>query len=144
MNWFVLTLMALTVYRLTRLIIKDTLPPVLWLRDHISGGWRYPTDKEHHHDNYPEGELEKGSYTLVPGLPGVWSLIDGEVKVHRFKDSWSPFWLAELWSCPWCVSGWIAGGVTAATDITIGLPAPVLQGVAVWALGAVAASREWL
>lgn len=144
MNWFVLTLMALTVYRLTRLVIKDTLPPVLWLRDRISGGWRLPTPEEQHHDNYPTGELENGIHRVVDGLPGVWSLVDGKIQVYRIKASWSPFWLAELWSCPWCVSAWISGGVTAATDIVIGLPAPVLQGVAVWALGAVAASREWL
>lgn len=143
MNWFVLTLMALTAYRLVRLVIKDTLPPVLWLRDRISGGWRYPTDKERHHDNYPEGQ-DEGVCFKVDGLPGAWSKVDGEIKVYRIKASWSPFWLAELWSCPWCVSAWISGGVVAVTDITIGLPAPVLQGVAVWALSAVAASREWL
>ena len=70
--------------------------------------------------------------------------IKGVENRYVYRWSWSPSWLAELWSCPWCVSGWIAGAVTAGTDIMIGLPVPVLQGVAVWALGAVAASREWL
>lgn len=134
MNWFVLTLMALTVYRLTRLVIKDTLPPVLWLRDGLAGGWR------------PLTGAEWGQFNGVKKTELPWPVQGngGDTKRYVYRWSWSPFWLAELWSCPWCVSGWIAGGVTAATDITIGLPAPVLQGVAVWALGAVAASREWL
>lgn len=135
MNWFVLTLMALTVYRLTRLVIKDTLPPVLWLRDHIAGGWRPLTDGEW-------AELRSSDKTVQ----GPWPLrtTDGDTKRYTYRWSWSPEWLAELWSCPWCVSGWIAGGVTAVTDIVIGIPVPVLQGVAVWALGAVAASRKEL
>lgn len=133
MNWFVLTLMALTVYRLTRLVIKDTLPPVLWLRDGLAGGWRPMTGAEW-------AQLRSSD----KAKPAPWPLRDDETNRYVYRWSWSPFWLAELWSCPWCVSGWIAGGVTAVTDITIGLPAPVLQGVAVWALGAVAASREWL
>lgn len=133
MNWFVLILMALTTYRLTRLIVKDTLPPVLWLRDGLAGGWR------------PMTGAEWAQFRVKSAEP-LWQIrvIDKVENRYVYRWSWSPEWLAELWSCPWCVSGWIAGAVTAVTDITIGLPAPVLQGVAVWALGAVAASREWL
>lgn len=133
MNWFVLTLMALTVYRLTRLVIKDTLPPVLWLRDHIAGGWRPMTGKE-------------WAQFRVKSSKPLWlvRVINDDTNRYIYRWSWSPEWLAELWSCPWCVSGWIAGAVTAVTDIVIGIPVPVLQGVAVWALGAVAASRKEL
>lgn len=108
--WLLVVLMSLTVYRCTRLIIKDTLPPVLWLRHHLVGGWG--------------------------------PVVNGEASDPIYRDAWVPEWLADLWSCPWCVSGWIAGAVTLLTDLTIGVAAPVLTGFAVWALGAILASRE--
>lgn len=129
---FLLIVMSLTTYRLTRLIVKDTLPPVLWLRDGLAGGWRPMTDQEW------DRLRAKGSKT-------GWThqTMDGVENRYVYRWSWSPYWLAELWSCPWCVSGWIAGGVTAGTDITIGMSAPVLMGMASWALGALMASREY-
>ena len=44
MTWFVFALLCLTAYRATRLLIKDTFPPVLWLRDNLVGGWRPTTE----------------------------------------------------------------------------------------------------
>lgn len=42
-----LLVMALATYRLTRLVVEDTFPPVLWLRDRVAGGWRPLTLAEH-------------------------------------------------------------------------------------------------
>ena len=41
-----LIVMSLATYRLTRLVVADTFPPVLWLRDRLAGGWRPLTAKE--------------------------------------------------------------------------------------------------
>jgi hypothetical protein len=54
-----------------------------------------------------------------------------------------PQWIADLLSCPWCASGWIALAVTAGTWAWVGLPMPVLVWFAVWAVGALIAGQEW-
>lgn len=131
MNLYVLlALLPLASYRITRLITKDSFPPVQWIRDRVAGGWRplagneQPTDFEARNLMYQ----------------------DGENLVYIVRRSWSPYWLAELMSCPWCASGWVA------LAATVPLPAAGLIGwwyllviwPAVWAIAAVLASRKWL
>lgn len=141
--WLLLVLLVLAAYRLTRLVIKDTFPPVLWLRDLVAGGSRKPTRAEMYHESYP-GDLEPGVSALAPGLKGVWYRDDeGQVWVHRANASWSPHWLGELITCPWCASAYVSGAVVAATDVVYGVPAPWLTGLAVWAGASLLASREW-
>lgn len=140
--WLLLVLLVATAYRLTRLVVKDTFPPVLWVRDRLAGGPRKPTRAEQYHDNYPN-DLEPGVSKTVPGLRGVWYLYDGQTYVHRAPASWAPHWLGELITCPWCASAYVSGAVVAVTDLTYGLPAPWLYGFAVWAGAALLASREW-
>lgn len=132
MIWFVAVCMALTVYRATRLITRDTFPPVLWLRDTLSGGWRPLTEQE-------------WRWRVDPKLDTSWMRMDDSAPPNRWVEraAWSPYWLAELVSCPWCASGWIAGALTLATDLTYGLPVPWLVGPAVWGAGALLASKEW-
>jgi hypothetical protein len=127
--WLLLLVMSLATYRLTRLVVADTFPPVLWLRDRVAGGWRPLTEPEHN------------SQTRWK----EWEIRDIDDEGHRYvtRARWSPFWLAELMSCPWCASGWLAGGVTAGTWAVVGLPVPVLVWLAVWAVGALIASQEW-
>lgn len=131
MNAFLLLgLMSLAVYRLTRLVVRDTFPPVLWVRDRVAGGWRPLTESE-----------RSGPGKLVP--EPHWTKIDGVLNRYVRRASWSPHWLAELLTCPWCASGWITGIVVLATDMTTGVPAPVLTGLSAWALGALLAARDW-
>jgi hypothetical protein len=106
--WLLLLVMSLATYRLTRLVVEDDFPPVLWARHRLAGGWTGP---------------------------------DEDVPVHR--ASWVPQWLADLVSCPWCASGWIAAGVTAGVWAVVGLPVPLLVWPAVWAVGALIAAQEW-
>jgi hypothetical protein len=138
--WLLLTVMSLATYRGTRLVVEDTFPPVLWLRDRLVGGWRPLTLKEQ--EQHPLPVMEEGQSATMAGLGGV-TVIDGEM--NRYVERWkrSPFWLAELLSCPWCASGWVAAGVTAATWATAGLPVPLLVWGAVWAVGALLAAQEW-
>lgn len=145
MIWLIFLLMSLTAYRVTRLIVRDTFPPVLWLRDRLAGGYRQPTRAEMYHPAYPVGELEPHTSRAIPGLRGLWSLDeDGQIQVWRSHWTYSPHWLAELITCPWCASAYVAGALTAAVDVFYGIPVPWLIGPAVWAVAAVLASREEL
>lgn len=131
--WLLLVLMALTVYRATRLVTTDDFPPLLWARDRISGGWRPLTAPE-------LARYNEGSPSLHPAAVER----HGDVtELYVVRAPWSPYWLAKLVSCAWCASGWIAGAVTLAVDLAVGLPDPWLAGPAVWAAGALMASRSW-
>jgi hypothetical protein len=132
-NWFVLACLVLAAYRLTRLVIKDTFPPVLWLRDKVVGGWRPLTE--------PEQYLALGDDPA--DVPFETTEVDGVRHRWVARHRWSPHWLAELMSCPWCASAYVSGALVAATDLTVGLPVPWLVGPAVWAGAALLASREW-
>lgn len=137
-TWLLLIVMSFATYRLTRLVVADTFPPVLWLRDKLAGGWRPLTLAEHE-------RYVAASPSAQAVLRDVWSYDpDDELgQRHVRRARWSPFWLAELISCPWCASGWIAAGVTAGTWAVVGMPAPLLVWPAVWAVGALLAAQEW-
>lgn len=130
----IVALMILAAYRITRLINKDTLPPLLWARDRLAGGWRKPTEAEWRMIRKPDSG------------PLPFQVRDVNGTAHRWVDRapWVPDWLAELLTCPWCASGWVSGVVVALTDHFVGVPAPWLAGFAVWAGAAMIASRESL
>lgn len=133
MDLWLLIVMALATYRGTRLVVADTFPPVLWLRDRLAGGWRPLTDTE----------WEQVCSAGLAYMAWKTQAVDGVE--HRWveRKKWSPHWLAELLSCPWCASGWVALGVTAGTWALVGMPVPVLVWLAVWAAGALIAAQEW-
>jgi hypothetical protein len=138
--WLLLIVMSLATYRGTRLVVEDTFPPVLWLRDRLVGGWRPLTLKESETNRLPV--MEESQSATVAWLGGL-TVIDGQM--NRYVRRWkrSPFWLADLLSCPWCAGGWVAAGVTAGTWSVVGLPVPVLCWAAVWAVGGILAAQEW-
>jgi hypothetical protein len=139
-----LVFLVLVAYRATRLIVKDTFPLVLWLRDRVAGGYRYPTRAEMYHSNYPVGELEPHVTRIVPGLRGLWSLDpDGRIQVWNSHWKNSPHWLAELITCPWCASAYVSGALVLITDCVIGVQWPWLMGGAVWAGSSLISSRSW-
>lgn len=133
MPWFTLLVLALAAYRITRLIVKDDFPPVLWMRDRLVGGWRPLTPREWDQVR-TVGEPVPFHTKDIPGK-GASRYVE--------RRSWVPYWLAELLGCPWCVSAYVSGALTGATDAVSGVPRPWLVGVAVWALSALLASREW-
>ena len=137
-----IVLMVATSYRLTRLLQKDTFPPVLWLRDKLAGGWRDMTEKETDRVGPAMPTPNMPASNLVGFGPVGHDAADNPIRyIARWKRS--PYWLAELITCPWCASGYIAGLVTAGTDLTMGIAAPVLVGFTVWAGSALLASKEW-
>lgn len=141
-TWLLLVLMSLAVYRLTRLVVEDTFPPVLWVRDRLVGGWRPLTLKEQ--ETKPLPVVEEGQSVTMAGLGQV-QLVDGEL--HRYLDRarWSPQWLADLLSCPFCASGWIAAGVTGGVWawLSPSVPLVLLLWLAAWALGGLLAAQSW-
>lgn len=141
-TWLLIACMAVANYRATRLIAKDDFPPVLWLRDRLAGGWRPLTNKELADGPVQAPTPDDEPFTLDPML-GSLTTIDGRINRYVRRAKWSPYWLAELVSCPWCVSGWLAAALTAAVALTVGVPAPVLVWGAVWGASALLASREW-
>lgn len=125
-------LLTLASYRLTRLVVKDTFPPVLWLRDLLAGGWRPLTDKEW-------GLVRSGKTDHVRPTREI----DGVESRYVHRARWSPYWLAELITCPWCASAYVSAAVVAGTWWATGLPVPFLVWASVWAGSALLASQEW-
>ena len=127
--------MSLATFILTKLIVDLDFPPVLWLRDRVVGGFRPLTLAEQAKLNNPRAQHKVTEWDI--------HLINGEDHLWKTRSKKIPMFFAELMSCPWCTSGWVALGVVAGTWATVGLPAPVLMWLATWALGALMAQHEW-
>lgn len=59
----------------------------------------------------------------------LWRLVGEDSITQPFRDRLDG-WPLELVSCPWCLGSWVAFGVTWVTDDLVGLPVPVLVGLA--------------
>lgn len=95
-------ILALAVYRLTRLVTTDTFPPIQALRDWVLSRW--PTDdtdftEEAVHATETGWETSGGAEVFY---------LDGTFRPTR-PSRW-----AELVTCAWCAGFWIAVCVTAA------------------------------
>lgn len=126
--WLLLIVMTLAVYRLTRLVVTDIFPPVLWVRDRLAGGWRPLTEVEKSKEHFRPGDVEE---------------IDGVLHRYVRRIKASPQWLADLLSCVWCAGGWVALVVTFAVDWAVGVPSPLLVWLAVWGAGSLIAAQDW-
>lgn len=122
-------------YRLTRLITKDTFPPILWLRDRLAGGWRPLTE--------PEWDIFRTDGRKVLGA--VQDIGDTGVNRYVVRASWSPYWLAELLSCPWCASAYVSAALTVwgALWSWYTWPVALVVWLYAWGVAAVVASKEW-
>jgi hypothetical protein len=140
MLWLYLIMMALSGYRLTVLVVRDTFPPVLWLRDRVVGGWRPLTDKEWSAVR-AAGRGEKPFHTQSLDFGGA----RGEQEARWIdRKPWVPYWLAELMSCPWCASGWIALALACAGAAQgfYGWPVAWMVWGSVWAFSALLAAKD--
>jgi hypothetical protein len=134
--WFLLAVMSLATFILTKLVVDLDFPPVLWLRDRVVGGWRPLTLAE-------ANELRGAILTPDAKVSWDWSDLGGERQRWNDRSPWIPLFFSELMSCPWCVSAWMAAGVTGGTWLIIGLPVPVLMWFGSWALGALMAQHDY-
>lgn len=145
--WLLLVVISLAIYRLTRLIVKDTFPPVLWLRDHLVGGWRPLTPGEWNIVRARSFDPKHQPGINEQILPFQMRDVDHgngpEASRWVERAKWVPDWLAELLSCPWCASGWVSLAVVVAVAFTVGVPAPVLVWPAVWGAGSLIAAQKW-
>ena len=91
-----LILAALFVYRLTRLVVSDTITEPL--RNRLLARW--PSDDTEFTDEWVEGEPPTTRYGApVAWLDPVWIPLE-------------PHWFGQLITCPWCASIWVGALVT--------------------------------
>lgn len=137
--FLVLVGLPVAAYRLTRLLVKDTFPPVLWLRDRLAGGWRRPTDVQE------EQRVARRDSPFTAYGHTTGDLDDGSLMIYIRRAKWSPPWLAELISCPWCASAYVSAAVTAYGALLdwYTWPQALVVWLYVWGLAALLASREW-
>lgn len=89
--------LVVTIWRVTRLMIKDTFPPIKAIRD-----WSVHTF----------GVLDRdGALTSGKGPRGLRGLA---------------FTYAYIWTCPWCMSVWAGAAVVALADWRLDVPYPWL------------------
>ena len=127
MTVLVLIVAALTVHRVTRLVVADTiLEPLRW---RILARW--PAD-----DTTFTDEWVTVNDTTTAGAPVV-ELEDG------LWAATSPHWLGTLITCVWCASVWVATAVTVVlwATATLTLP-PVVWWLLPPALSSVAATWD--
>jgi hypothetical protein len=98
---FILALMILTTFRITWLITRDSMPFVKIPRDWVV------------------------ARSVQTRRPVVVLEMNGD-QVRDYRGGW--YYLAELITCPWCVSVWVAAGVTVLTALlsSRGLSSPWL------------------
>lgn len=123
--WFLLAIMSLTTFILTKLVVDLDFPPVLWLRDRVIGGWRKTTLAEDQNRDLKTTD------------------IDGELYRYVTRNDRVPLFFAALMSCPWCTSAWMAAVTVTGTWATVGLPVPVLMWSSTWAIGALMAQHDY-
>ena len=105
-TWLVLLVLSFATFRITRLIVRDDFPPILWARNKII--LAKPVQDRYDPNTRPETQ-------------------------GRYTDWW---WLGELVTCAWCASGWVSLLFVGITWAMIGLPLPIFCWFAVWGLGA--------
>lgn len=116
MGWLVVVLIALATFRLTRLVVKDTIPAVKVPRDAIVN-WLDPDDA---------WKIEWLASRELAGKPYL-----DPPSGHLGAVGKS---LAYLLSCPWCMSVWVGAAVTYATNLWVSVPMPWLTWAAACAV----------
>lgn len=107
----ILVLLSLACARVTRLVIKDDWPPLLWARERIVNA-RPPVPARVSYVEPP------GQYLDEPLL---------QTRTH-----WNFWYVGELVTCPWCASAYVSGVGVLIVWALRGLPLPVLCWLAVW------------
>jgi hypothetical protein len=106
--WLLLVVLSFATFRVTRLIVFDTFPPIAWSRRKIQHARPFVRHEVDVHE-------------------------DGIIRFGYVEDYW---WLGELIGCIWCASAYVSGGLVLVAWLMWGMPAPILCWLAVWGLGA--------
>lgn len=90
-DWFLLTLMIFTTFRITWLIVRDDFPPIARVRNWITTQyWKHRNPVYEYYDEVGDTVRE------TKGLR---------------------HWAKELITCPWCVSVWASAFVVLLVDV---------------------------
>jgi hypothetical protein len=98
--WLVYLLLWLTIYRLTRLVIQDTVPPLGWLRERVLNWWEPAVTWRFHGDGTP----------WHPDAQPHWGVLGRSLRY--------------LFTCPWCMSAWVGAATTAVFTRWVSVPLP--------------------
>lgn len=98
--WFLYLLITLVTYRITRLVIKDTFPPVGVPREHLINWW----------DPDDEWIAERAGPESLP--QPHWGAVGRSLRY--------------LFTCPWCMSPWIGVIVVYVFTLFVSVPLPVV------------------
>ena len=102
--WLLYAVISLVTFRVTRLIVKDTFPPVGVPRDHLINWWA------------PDGDWVDEHPKAMPH----WGAVGRSLRY--------------LFTCPWCMSVWVAPGVIWVFTRFVSVPLPY----AAWVVAAAA------
>jgi len=103
-------ILALAVYRGTRLVTTDTFPPLAWARNKILARW--PADDTRLDESEVVTHTDEANDST-----GVATTTSGVALVHITQpgnEGWWPVkghWFGELVTCGDCASVWVAGVV---------------------------------
>jgi hypothetical protein len=95
--------LALAIARVTRLLVKDALPPIKLVREWIDRHW--------------------WDYDIESYLEQRRALPKG-IKRRRWFWRWIGHSIAYIWTCDWCMSVWVGLGVWAVADWATRLSVP--------------------
>jgi hypothetical protein len=100
--WFVYLLISLTTFSVTRLVIKDTFPPLGVPRNHLINWW----------DPDEDWIVERASDPAKPIPVAHWGAVGRSLRY--------------LFTCPWCMSVWVGAIVTWIFTLYVSVPLPVV------------------
>lgn len=116
--WLRLLIDALACWRLTRLVVADTFPPILWARERIVARFtRVVPIYEQRWKPLPVLDLDPSDQGHPLLLEPQTSEMEMVVIGHQDK----PGALAELVECPHCSSVWLGFGIVAAESLFPGV-----------------------
>jgi hypothetical protein len=97
-EWFLYVVISLVTYRATRLVIKDTFPPIGVPRDHLINWWD------------PDDEWIADRTTPESTPRPHWGAIGRSLRY--------------LFTCPWCMSPWVGALVVYVFSLFVSVPLP--------------------
>lgn len=138
MAFFLLLLLGLASFRLTRVITRDKLPLIDLPREAFVRRWGAWEDSMRVTDEIKRNRIVRAWRYL---FASEWESI-GSKPEHLLRTNLIMKSLAYLWECDWCTGIWVSGALVAVTAHYVSIPLPFLQWLAVAALTGLLAERD--
>lgn len=138
MAFFLLLLLGLVSFRLTRLITRDKLPLIELPREAFVQRWGAWEDSTRVKDELRHNRFVRAwRWAFAAEWDAIGSTPDRPLRTNLVMKS-----LAYLWECDWCTGIWVSGAVVAGTAHYVSVPYPYLQWIAAAALTGLLAERD--